>query len=332
MIGLIVLVLLCGGVSAGSHSIHIFITFMTPIPGVPDFVAVMYLDEIQLVVYDSDRKKLITRDQWMMDVQGPLSWEQLSQLMLEGEHGLKADIPYFMSLNGQSEGIHVDQLRAGCELKDNGNTSEFLQIGWDGQDMMSFDLDKAEWVAQAPWAHAVQDNWNQNMANKQRWNYYLKNICIHWLKFCLQYKDQVLRPIAPIVYFTRLGDSNRLSCIVTGFYPPDIEVTLWRDGVLIDETLSSGILPNHNSTFQIRKWTEFDPEDQAEYSCRVEHRALRETMEVIYGPQSDSQVPAVVGIVLGIVLVIGLIILAFFIYKKRVASHVPTGTPGTSAY
>ncbi|XP_067865830.1 major histocompatibility complex class I-related gene protein-like isoform X2 [Heterodontus francisci] len=262
----------------------------------------------------------------------PISMDQMEQLLQEAEQERNFSFAYLMSLNKQTGGIHTLQVRTGCELKDDGSKTEFLQLGWDGQDMMTFDPEKAEWVAQAPWAHTAQDNWNQDRALNQLWNFYLKELCIQWLRSCLQHKDQILRPIAPIVSFTRPGDPNRLSCVVTGFYPPDIEVTLWRDELLIDETLSSGILPNHNNTFQIQKWTEFVPEDQAVYSCRVEHRALRETMVVIYGPQSDSQVPVILGIVFGIVLVIILIILAFFIYKKRVASWVPTGTPGTSAH
>ncbi|GCC37514.1 hypothetical protein chiPu_0016018 [Chiloscyllium punctatum] len=59
------------------------------------------------------------------------------------------------------------------------------------------------------------------------------------------------------------------------------------EGLLINETLSTGILPIQDRTYQIRKWIEFDPENQAEYSCRVEHSGLEEKLVVIYG-KTDS--------------------------------------------
>ncbi|XP_060707073.1 RLA class I histocompatibility antigen, alpha chain 11/11-like [Hemiscyllium ocellatum] len=114
--------------------------------------------------------------------------------------------------------------------------------------------------------------------------------CIEWLRKYLEYGQRELRVVAPIVSFIRLGDSNRLSCLVTGFYPRAIEVTLWRDGVLIDESLSTGILPNHDRTYQIRKWIEFDPEDQAEYSCQVERSGLEEKLVVIYDAAGHDEI------------------------------------------
>ncbi|GCC37512.1 hypothetical protein chiPu_0016016 [Chiloscyllium punctatum] len=123
--------------------------------------------------------------------------------------------------------------------------------------------------------------------------------------------------VAPIVSFTHLGNSNRLSCLVTGFYPQAIEVTLQRNGVLIDETLSTGILPNHDRTYQIQKWIEFDPEDQAEYSCQVEHSGLEEKLVVIYVPKSHSQVLVTVAIVFVLLGIISLAVVAVVIHKKK---------------
>ncbi|XP_078073701.1 uncharacterized protein LOC144496947 isoform X2 [Mustelus asterias] len=189
MIGLIELVLLCGEVSAG----------MTPITGFPEFVAVGYVDGVQFVVYDSDRREVIPRGS-----------------------------------------------------------------GW--------------------WRARGLSPGNRRRSSHRRGTNVSKII---FRPSCIEPTSQEL---PPIVSFTRLGDSNRLSCAVTGFYPQAIEVNLWRNRVVIDETLSSGILPNHDSTYQIRKWVEFDPEDQAEYSCRVEHSGMKETLVVIYASdKGDSR-------------------------------------------
>ncbi|XP_078073688.1 class I histocompatibility antigen, F10 alpha chain-like [Mustelus asterias] len=317
MIGLIELVLLCGEVSAGSHSLRYFLSGMTPVPGFPEFVAVGYVDDVQFVVYDSDRRELIPREQWMVESEGLESWERKKMLVQEQERYSKADIPLFMSRANQSGGIHVYQTMTGCDLRDGGTTSGFNQFGWDGKDFISFDKDHMVWVTPITWGEIIKNNLDRDIANSKGWKSYLEGECIEWLKKYLEYGQRELRVVAPVVSFTRLGDSNQLSCAVTGFYPQAIEVNLWRDGVVIDETLSTGILPNHDSTYQIRKWVEFDPEDQAGYSCRVEHSGMKETLVVIYEPKSRSQVAVTVGIVVGVLVLIALIIVAVIIYNKK---------------
>ncbi|XP_078073682.1 class I histocompatibility antigen, F10 alpha chain-like [Mustelus asterias] len=317
MIGLIELVLLCGEVSTGSHSLRYFLTGMTPIPGFPEFVVVGYVDDIQFVTYDSDRKEVIHPERWMVEGDGSEFWEQKMMLVREGEMHFKTSIPTLMSRTNQTGGIHVFQMMTGCELSDDGTTSGFNQYAWNGQDFISFDKDHMVWVTPVPWGESIKNIWDQDVIVKRRFKHYLEGECIEWLRKYLKYGQKLLRVVAPVVSFTRLGDSNRLSCAVTGFYPQAIEVNLWRDGVVIDETLSTGILPNPDSTYQIRKWVEFDPEDQAEYSCRVEHSGMKETLVVIYEPKSRSQVAVTVGIVVGVLVLITLIIVAVVIYNKK---------------
>ncbi|XP_060706346.1 class I histocompatibility antigen, F10 alpha chain-like [Hemiscyllium ocellatum] len=263
MIGLIVLGLLWGELSAETHSLRYFITGMTPIPNFPEFVIVGYVDGVQFVMYDSNRKDLIPREQWMVDSEGPKAWKRKRFLAQEREDCAKRDILTFMSRTNQTGGIHIYQMMTGCALRDDGTVSGFNLRGWDGQDLISFDKVHRVWVTPIRWAESIKNS-------------------IEWLRKYLEYGQRELRVVAPIVSFIRLGDSNWLSCLVTGFYPRAIEVTLWRDGALIDESLSTGILPNHDRTYQIRKWIEFDPEDQAEYSCQVERSGLEEKLVVIY--------------------------------------------------
>ncbi|XP_078422897.1 class I histocompatibility antigen, F10 alpha chain-like isoform X1 [Cetorhinus maximus] len=325
MIGLIVLVLLCGEVSAGSHTLRYFFTGMTPIPGIPEFVGVGYVDGVQFVRYDSDGKVLIPWEQWMVESEGRESWERKTMLAQEQEQHIKEYLPFIMARTNQSGGIHTYQMLIGCDLNDDGTRSAVHQTGWDGRDFISFDKEHMVWVTHVPWGESFKNKWDQDKVEKDRLKHYLEEECVEWLRKYLQYGQRELRVVAPVVFFTRLGDSNRLSCVVTGFYPQAIEVTLWRDGVLTDETLSTGILPNHNRTYQIQKWMEFDLEDQAEYSCWVEHSGLEEEKVVIYEPKSQSQVPVMVGIILGI---IALTVVAVVVYKKK-ASGTGDSSPSS---
>ncbi|XP_078073715.1 class I histocompatibility antigen, F10 alpha chain-like [Mustelus asterias] len=294
---------------------------MTPIPGFPEFVLVGYVDDLQVVVYDSDRKELIPREQWMVECDGHEAWEQKKILSQGLGMSFKVFIPDFISLSQQTGSIHVLQVMFGCNLRDDGTTSGFTQFGWNGQDLLSFDKDHMVWVTAVPWGESIKNNFDRDAAYNEQWKQLLEVDCIEWLRKFLEFGQSELTAVAPVVSFTRLGDSNRLSCAITGFYPQAIEVNLWRDEVVIDETLSTGILPNHDSTYQIRKWVEFDPEDQAEYSCRVEHSGMNETLVVIYEPKSRSQVAVTVGIVVGVLVLIALIIVAVVIYNKKVRAR-----------
>nr|AAC60347.1 MHC class I protein [Ginglymostoma cirratum] len=329
MIGLLVLGLLCGELSAATHSVRYFHTGMSSVPGLPEFVIVGYVDGVQFVMYDSDRKVLIPREQWMVDTEGAQFWKRKLSLAQEMEDHFKGYVPIFMSRTNQTLGIHTYQMVVGCDLRNDGAVEGFNQFGWDGQDLISFDKDHMVWVTPMPWAESIKNRWNQHVANKQEWKYFLEEECVQWLRKYLDYGQRELRVVAPTVSFTHLGDTNQLSCLVTGFYPQAIEVTLWRDGVVIDETLSTGILPNHDRTYQIRKWIEFDPEDQAEYSCYMEHIGLE--AKVIYDPKSHSQVPVTLGIVFGVIGIIAIAVAvgAVIIYKKKgqvKSNYSPTDT------
>ncbi|XP_060706468.1 major histocompatibility complex class I-related gene protein-like isoform X2 [Hemiscyllium ocellatum] len=315
MIGLLVLGLLCGKLCAD--------------PAFPQFVIVGYVDGVQFVTYDSDQKNLIPREQWMVVSEGPEAWKRKLSLAREQERNFKNAVLSLKSRNNQTDGIHTYQMMTGCDLSADGMTSGFNQYGWDGQDILSLDKNHMVWVTPVSWGESIKNRWDQDVVDNQRWKHYLDVECIDWLKRYLEYGQRQLKVVPPDVSFTSLGDSNWLSCLVTGFYPQAIEVTLWRDEVLIDETLSTGILPNHNRTYQIRKWVGFNPEDQAEYSCQVEHSGLEETLVVIYVPTSRSQVPMTVWILLGVVGIVALAVAAVFIYKKKEEvknSYDPTNT------
>uniref|UniRef100_UPI00398F2FEB major histocompatibility complex class I-related gene protein-like n=1 Tax=Pristiophorus japonicus TaxID=55135 RepID=UPI00398F2FEB len=223
-----------------SHSLRYFFTWMTPMPGVPQFEVVSYVDDTQIVQYDSDRKEVILRQRWVEE-------------------------------------------RQGAEYR--------------------------KWIT-----HTAR-------GQQQRMKVYSKDI--------LTQTKQI--DVAPAVSFTRPGDAKRLSCVATGFYPQAIEVTLWRDGVFLAETQSSGILPNHDGTFQVSKWTEFDPEDPGTFSCEVEHGGLQRKVIVFYVWQPVSQVPVVVGVVLGVLaLLVILTIVAVVIYKKKAVQKTVYNPANTS--
>ncbi|XP_060706693.1 HLA class II histocompatibility antigen, DQ beta 2 chain-like [Hemiscyllium ocellatum] len=87
--------------------------------------------------------------------------------------------------------------------------------------------------------------------------------------------------VQPKVFISRREPNGQdkpltLSCLVTGFYPVDIEVTWLRNGEVMSETQSSRVRPNHDGTHQIQKEIEINAGDEDQYSCQIEHSSLAE--------------------------------------------------------
>ncbi|XP_059827185.1 uncharacterized protein LOC132394795 [Hypanus sabinus] len=282
MMVLMVLTLLCDAVSAESHSLRICLTSTTKIPNFPQLVAVTSVDGVQFVVYDSHRR-LVPQEPWMVKSEGA-TWLKKKSLAAEWERAQKKLILFIMSTTDQLSEIHTLQQEIGCDLRADGTTRGFTRYSWDGEDLLSLDEDQMEWDTFAMWAERIKHHWDQDKVNIQKWKYFLKEDCVQWLRKFLAYGKRQLRvdspislpPVPPQVTFTISADTSLLSCLATGFRPSSIVVTLWRNRTILPEAHSSGLLPNHDSTHQIRKWVQIDPADPALFSCRVEHSGLKD--------------------------------------------------------
>ncbi|XP_078075264.1 RT1 class I histocompatibility antigen, AA alpha chain-like [Mustelus asterias] len=194
MFGLTVLVLLCGGAYAGSHSLRYFFTSMTPIPGLPQFVIVGYVDDAEFVLYDSNRKEMIPRQCWMAESEGPEYWKQQTQTAREWEQALTISIQNIMRRTNQTDGTHTYQLMYGCEMRDDGSTGGFEQFGWDGKDYVNFDKDHMVWVTRVNWGEVSKNKWDQAPGFNKHVKRYLEQECIESLKKYLKDGEQELRP------------------------------------------------------------------------------------------------------------------------------------------
>nr|AAN77874.1 MHC class I antigen [Squalus acanthias] len=325
MIRLIVLALLCGGVSAGTHSLRYFYNSMTPIPGVPEFVAVGYVDDALFVHYDSDRKQMIPRQRWIEESEDKQYWERETQKQLGWEQIGKVDIQTLITRTNLTGGIHTLQVMYGCELRDDGSTAGFFQYGWDGKDLISFDKEHLVWNTPVTWQVVTKNKWEQDRGLGQQRKGYLEQECIEWLKKYLTAGERELKPVAPRVFPSVNKASNirptELSCLVTGFYPRDIEVTLLRNGQPITDTESTGILPNHDGTYQLTRWAQITLDEGATYSCQYDQGdkvgvEIRHWDGTFPGSPEGTNLGLIVGIVIGAVALIALVIGAV-VWKRR---------------
>ncbi|KAL7868733.1 hypothetical protein SRHO_G00101170 [Serrasalmus rhombeus] len=68
-----------------------------------------------------------------------------------------------------------------------------------------------------------------------------------------------------------------LTCLATGFYPKDVVMSLRKSKSSLPEHLltSSGVRPNEDGTYQLRKSVEILEDEAADYDCYVTHSSLK---------------------------------------------------------
>lgn len=85
----------------------------------------------------------------------------------------------------------------------------------------------------------------------------------------------------PEVYLLtkKSGTSSKrliLTCLATGFYPPDVQMQVRKSRTSLPEHLvtSSGVNPNGDGTYQLRMSVEILKDELTMYECYVTHSAL----------------------------------------------------------
>ncbi|KAI4890915.1 hypothetical protein NFI96_027127, partial [Prochilodus magdalenae] len=177
---------------------------------------------------------------------------------------------------------HTLQWRIGCEGGESSDGSVSVinyinEYGYDGEDFISYNWALKKWSASVNQAKEMEE-WNggkgQNLDQKHE-------ECEAWLKIYLQYKPPDIRLLPPgVQVFVKIPETSStnltLTCLVTGFYPKDVVVSLRKFTTSLPEHLqtSSGVRPNEDGTYQLRKSVEIQEDHLADYDCYVNHISL----------------------------------------------------------
>ncbi|RXN25234.1 MHC class I antigen [Labeo rohita] len=101
--------------------------------------------------------------------------------------------------------------------------------------------------------------------------------------FCTGVPENVVKPVF-VRGTIRDRSKLKLTCMATGFYPKDITLNIrkYRTSLPEDDVESTGIRPNHDGTFQLRKSVKINEHEEA-YDCIVLHRTLKEPIIITWG-------------------------------------------------
>ncbi|XP_010591301.1 H-2 class I histocompatibility antigen, Q10 alpha chain-like isoform X1 [Loxodonta africana] len=281
----------------GTHSLRYhYLALSEPGPGLPQFLAVGYVDDQPFIRYDSRVGRAQSQAPWMVLVDTQY-WERETQKQRGWEKVQQVEMWTVMGYHNLSSGKHSAQRMFGCEIQEDGRSNSFWQFGFNGQDHLSLDLDTLSWVSAHPVALRTKRWWETERCYAQYDKAYLQGLCLTSLRRYLELGGQSLtRTEPPKVQVTwHIGQDGRvtLKCWALGFYPQDISLSWWLRGEeLALETEHVETRPSGDGTYQ--KWAavQVPAGEESGYTCHVQHPGLNHTLTMTYESPSHPRLIA----------------------------------------
>ncbi|XP_057175110.1 hereditary hemochromatosis protein homolog isoform X1 [Triplophysa rosa] len=266
----------------GNHSLIIHVTFAPGHDYLPTYSSYGMLDDYRVFTYDS-----------ITDVfSHPFGQkEALSTVWRDLRDCTNFKTGYF-NLFSRYANLTVGlkgpliQLMYGCQLNHNETSSGLYHISVNGEYSLSMDMDSPIWHSYLP-----QDLDIKNILNGfDLWNHnnliYIHRDCVPRLKtFYIHSREIVEKKVCPEAVIKHQYDGV-LICVVTGFYPKDITVEWIVDGKPASDGTSTGLLPNHDQTYQVQVTTMLSKTTR-NYSCQIEHSSLKKPLVLTWDVSSS---------------------------------------------
>ncbi|XP_041739744.1 major histocompatibility complex class I-related gene protein [Coregonus clupeaformis] len=344
------LILLFGihGALAVTHSLRYFNAASSGILNVPEFVEMGMVNDQVISHYDSITKIKVPKQSWMKEYFNKQYWDSTTENLRYAEEVSKVNIQTAQMRFNQTGGMHFNQDMYGCVWDDEtGFTDGFHHIGYDGIDLLAFDLKTETWIAAVPQAFNSKLKWESNPSNIEREKLYLTQECIEWLKKYLDYgKTTLQRTVPPSVSLLQKTPSSPVTCHATGFYPSGVMVFWQKDGQDHHEDVKYGeILHNDDGTFQKRTHLTVTPEEwkNNNYQCVVQVAGIKEhfikvltesEIQTNWGANDPNTTGSalIIGVVVALLAIVAVVV-GVFIWKKnknKKGFH-PTSTSDTDS-
>ncbi|XP_060706698.1 uncharacterized protein LOC132832634 [Hemiscyllium ocellatum] len=321
-------------VSPDTDSLTVIYTAVSGIKDFPEVTNIAIVKGVQLNYHDTNIGRMVPRQQFMVDYFDAEYWQYLTAIANTLSGMAKENLNTMMKSTNRTSGIHTFQWIAIAEVTDDGSIKRSMRVGFDGKDYLSLDPDRMRWIATNHNAVKTKEKWNADQSWNKDWETRLEQRFVQHLKRYLEAGKQYFgRKVQPEVYISRREPNGQdkpltLSCLVTGFYPADIEVTWLRNREVMSETYSSGVRPNHDGTHQIQKEIEINAGDEDQYSCQIEHSSLAEAQlyqwEIPENSVVRSHLILLIGLFAAMAAIFGIII------WKRPWRGSPSGTYTTA--
>ncbi|XP_036419957.1 class I histocompatibility antigen, F10 alpha chain-like [Colossoma macropomum] len=330
----LVLLGVVGPAVSDQHSLYYIYTALSKdvaLPGIYEFTALGLLNDREIDYYNSKEQVKVPKQDWMKEKMQPDYWEKGTQSRKSKEQWFKVNVGILMDrMRHNQTDLHVLQWRHGCEIEEADGSHRFLrgidEYSYDGSEFLSFDDDNMRWIAPVPEALPTKRKWDDVPILNQYTKGYLEKECVDWLTKFMEYGKESLRKHSkPDVYaFSKKSTINSgkltLTCLATGFYPKDVKLCVRKFRTSLPEHLltSSGVRPNDDGTYQLRKSVDIEEDDTADYDCYVNHITLAEPVITKWeGPPSQGGLGLAIGGVVGVIVLAVLVGVVIFIVMRK---------------
>uniref|UniRef100_A0A9J8ATD4 Ig-like domain-containing protein n=1 Tax=Cyprinus carpio carpio TaxID=630221 RepID=A0A9J8ATD4_CYPCA len=304
------------------HSLYYTYTGLTKAGPFPVFTAEAESDDKQIASYNNDRQAWerynLTVDHWNKAPAGPRETREdfLNELRDLSKCKLTAECSEF----------HVLQRITGCEVVKllNGTVTSLNasdKYAYDGKDFTIYKYNQL-----LPGMDKVTETkMDHQTGQKPFLTDFLKN-CMNWIS---TFNNTFKTPPDVHVFARKSPDDDSkivLSCLVTGFYPRDIEMNIRLDRNILEDQISSGIRPNADGSFQLRTSVKIDRNHKGSYDCFVIHSSHTEPVSMEWDGRCSNCEPdpprsAKTRVVIVVAILIFLILIVYCFCIKRRRSH-----------
>ncbi|KAI5088476.1 major histocompatibility complex class I UXA2 precursor [Silurus meridionalis] len=255
-----------------THTLHYFYTVVTAqlnssISSKTQFTAVGLLDGEQFLSYSSSSVKLSVKD-WMKKTEAETYWRR---------------------------GLYTVQYMHGCELDDDGTTRAYYQDAYNGEDLISLDLNSENWITTKPQAEIIKNKWEATGHGAKYCKNYLQHECVETLRNFLSHSREILeRKVHPETsLFWKHSSPPEVVCDATGFFPKALLISWQKDGEDVYEDVElRETLPNQDGSFQKRSILKVSAEELQKhtYTCEIEHSSLENSAADLVLPVSERRI------------------------------------------
>ncbi|XP_047675443.1 major histocompatibility complex class I-related gene protein-like isoform X1 [Tachysurus fulvidraco] len=321
----------------GEHSLFYTYTALSKplnLTGIYEFTALGMLDDRELDYYSSETQVKVPKQDWMKEKMEKDYWDKGTQSRKSKEQWFKVNVDILMErMRHNKSDLHVLQWRHGCVVEAENGKSKYVrgidEYSYDGAEFLSFDDENSRWIAPVQAAEPTKRKWDEVSILNTYTKSYLEKECVDWLTKFMGYRQRELSKFSPpeVHLLTKRSVTNSkkltLTCLATVFYPPDVEMRVRKSTTSLPEHLvvSSGVRPNGDGTYQLRKSVEILEDEKPLYTCYVNHITLKNPIIVGEGQDCfDCSVASSVsiGAVIGVLLVlVGVACVIYILYSKK---------------